>query len=879
MHKPPAANLRPGALVLLIALFAASGATSLIYQTIWARHLSLVFGTSQLAISTLLAAFMGGLALGAFAAARWSPRARDPLLAYAALEALVAVYALVFPWILDAAAPVYLAFWRTFEPGPAVFGAFQFALLGLLLLPPTFCMGATLPLLAGLLTRDADATGTQVGRLYGANTLGAVAGTAAAGFWLLPRFGLSTTTTLAAAANGVLALTSVGVWRWGRGARAATAVKPANDGTGDAAQTAPGPLPALLLVAGLCGLAGLVYEIAWFRLMVLVLGASAYAFSIMLLAFLLGIGLGGWAGGRVADRVRRRGGTARVLRWLAALQAGVALTAWAVMYAYGELPYAFAWLYEFVEVAPGLIWPVKLSLALAVMVPPALLLGASFPFLVRAAAGAASGLPRCVGRVYGANAIGAVVGAFAGGLFLLPHLNVSGTVLAAASVNLVAALLALGAAMPAGVPARRRRLVRWSVATAAAIAALHAFAAPWDAMLMSVGIYKGAAKLPDRSRAAVRELADSSDLLFYDEGLASVVTVGRRKASGDIWLANNGKVDATANGDRDTQVLLAQIPFAYRPEARNVLVIGLASGISTGSVTLHAGPERIEVAEIEPAVLKACRLFDEYNHSPLEDPRVRVVVNDARNHLLRTADGTYDLVTSEPSNPWITGVSNLFTREFFELARRKLAPGGVWGQWLHAYQMTADDLRSLVGTFADVFPHASLFRIGGVDLLLVGSDAPLLLDAAIVRDVFGANPAIGQELAEIGVRGPHELLALYCMGRDGMLAFAGGVGRNTDDNMRIELSAPRSLRLPPEATVENVKLLRANAEVPYGALGSINDAVALAFAYARDHDIRRAVTTYRSARASAPNHPGVLAFSERLEAFRTQADQRVGLAQ
>ncbi|MFB3103892.1 MAG: fused MFS/spermidine synthase, partial [Pseudomonadales bacterium] len=317
----------------------------------------------------------------------------------------------------------------------------------------------------------------------------------------------------------------------------------------------------------------------------------------------------------------------------------IALISWAAIYAYGELPIASVWLFEKVE-TPSLLWAAKLLLALAVMLPPATLMGATFPFLVRAAARSTINLERPVGQLYGASTVGAVIGAFAGGFILLPTLHVLGTVLAAASFNLIAALLAVSAAISIGQTVHRRRLAWCTSAALLAIIMVHCFKPPWNPMVMTSGMYHYSKQLQGKSRKVIREhLMNRAELLFYDEGLSSVVTVARHRSTGNIWLANNGKVDASSSGDLKTQVLLAHIPFAFRPDSEKVLIIGLASGITAGSVTLHEAPTHIDITEIEPAIVAASHIFDKYNHRPLEDPRVSLVLNDARNHLQLAKDG------------------------------------------------------------------------------------------------------------------------------------------------------------------------------------------------------------------------------------------------
>jgi spermidine synthase len=847
---------------LLVGLFLASGATSLVYEVLWARQLHLIFGTSQLAISTVLAAFMAGLAAGGFAAARFGARVRRPLIAYAALEAFIGAYAIAFPWILELARPLYLAFWRSFEPGLATFGAFQLVLLGALLLPPTMCMGATLPLLVRFVTASTSDTGFQVGRLYGANTLGAVLGTGLAGFVLLPWLGLARTTYITAAANGVLALAALGLAHLGR-----MAERPADAVTRERETHAePEPAyPALLWIAGLGGFSSLLYEVAWFRVLTLMLGGSTYAFTTMLLAFLMGIGLGGWAGGALADLSYRQGGNRRVLVVVASLQVGVALLSWGAMYLYGQLPVAIVALYDRLKDVPVLLWAAQLLLALAVMLPAALLMGATFPYLVRAAAGAVPHVGRVVGRLYGMNTLGAIAGAAGGGLFLLPALTVRGAVLAAASVNLMAALIA-------GVAAGALRGRRFAVATAVVLAAVvlaHWRKPPWNPLLMTSGAYLYASELFERTEEGLIEFAVTPfTLLYYVEGRSSVVSVG--KDHRNLWLANNGKVDASL-ADLDTQVLVAHLPFLFHPEAKRVLVIGLASGITTGSVTLHTAVQLIDVAELEPAMVGASHHFDDYNHRPLDDPRVRLHLNDGRNHLLLAADGAYDLVSSEPSNPWLSGVSNLFTREFFELGKRKMAPGGVWAQWVQTYGMGPEDVRSLLVTFADVYFDVRLFRIDESDLVLIGSDRPLTLDASGLRAILERNDLMRRDLEAIGINRPEDLLGLYQFSRDTILGLAGEVERNTDDNMRIEYSAPLSLHA--ETQDENSEMLEAVAESQLEAVESKDGLLALALAYARsDPGWRRTFHVLEHAASRFPGDPDVAALHQQVQAEALEWD-------
>ena len=851
MHDPLVEELRrQKAVRLLVPLFFVSGLTALIYQSIWARQLQLVFGTSQFAIATVLAAFMAGLAVGGFLMARSADTVARPLFIYGVLEVFIGLYALVFPLLVKAATPLYLGFHASVEPGPVSFGVFQFVVLGVLLLAPTTCMGATLPLLGRFVTTRLGAAGDRIGLLYGVNTFGAVAGIALAGFLLLPAWGLWRTTLFAAVCNVVLGLAAIGLSRW----HGETSQPPPIEQ--DIPQRTPHKVP-VLLVAMMTGFAALVYEVAWFRLMGLILGGSTYAFSVMLLAFLTGIAAGGWAGGPLADRLLERFGPSGPLKGLAVMQGGIAVLTYLMMFVYEELPFLFLQLYEASD--GGHFWVGKVLLASLVMTPPALLMGASFPLMVRAVVGDNEQLGKPVGQVYGANTLGSIFGAFLGGFVLLPSLNVIGTVLVAGMANVTAALVALTAALHATKMNRKVQL-SWVAVAAACLMMASQRPPPWDPLLMTSGVYKYASHLNDKSREGLLSFAvESYALLYYDEGLSTVVTVAQSRESGNIWLANNGKVDASTTIDMPTQVLVSHLPFLFAEDPKDVVVIGLASAITLGAVTQHEELEHIEVVELEPSIVEASHFFDDYNHRPLDDPRVELHANDGRNHLLLAPEGSYDVVVSEPSNPWLTGVSNLFTREFFEMGKARLKPGGVWSQWVQLYGMDADDLSSLLATFADVFPHVVLFAtIEDADLVMVGSNEPLHFDLARARELLEKNEGVRKELEIIQITEPADLLTFYQFDREGILAVTEGVGLNTDDNMRVEYSAP--LNLHRETAEDNFTLLLPKSEAVM--VESDDDNVALAKAYARRDDYVRALIALKRVTDRNPDHVEASALTE-----------------
>jgi len=774
---------------LLLFLFFVSGATSLVYEVIWMRRVTLVFGASQLAVATVLAAFMAGLALGAYLGGRVADRGARLLRLYGLLELAIAGYALAFPWLVEGLVALY----RSLVDAPEVeFWLSRFLhllLMGLLILPPTAAMGATLPLLVRRVSGRLSRVGQWTGVLYGLNTLGAVVGTMAAGFFLLPSFGVRNAEYLAAFANIAVAVVAFVAARGSDESEKTRVVDdaavqaeeaelleldPDPDFAPDRRSSIAAVMPLVLFGTGFCAM---LYEVAWSRLLGLILGSSVYAFTLMLTAFLLGTALGAPTGSVMLQRRNSR--PVRVL----ALSLGLAaLTAWVSHLGFGKLPYLYVDLYGLVAGRDDLLFPMQSLIALCVMTPTTFFLGMSFPVAMKIRSRSAQSVGQDVAHLYFFNTAGAVLGALAAGFVILPMLGIQRALVLAVVLSLGLA----GLVWAKKHQSRRHRRVGFVALGLVFVLAL-AVRPTWNPLVMSAGMYKYVSDLSDFSHEAVRNYALSDfELLYYSEGTGAVVTVGRSISTGNIWLANNGKVDASSQADLSTQLLLAHLPFLHRRGAEDVLVVGLGSGITAGSVTLESSLKKIDVLEIEPAVVTASHFFDAFNLRPLEDPRVRVLRNDARNHLV-LYDKQYDVIINEPSNPWISGVSNLFTLEFLELGRSRLAADGVFCQWVQTYGMGTEDLRSLLRTFAEVFPHVLLYQApGDADMLLLGAGEPL----GVKADAFWKEPGRADDLSRIEALDPSDLLAYARLDRPAILELAKDVGLNTDDNVRIEFSAP-----------------------------------------------------------------------------------------
>ena len=799
-------------LVFVAACFLVSGATALVYEVVWLRQLATVFGSTSLATSTVLATFMGGLALGAHAAGRLVHPGRRLLLAYGLLEAALGLYALATPALFTAVDEVFHALYRAWEPAQPAALALRFVLSGAVLLVPTTCMGATLPILSLFVTARADRVGQSVGLLYALNTIGAVAGTLAGGFLLLPAIGARATLL---ATGGVNLLLGAAVALVARGSAAARPRPPAA-----AAESAPAtalglathPGPAVLAaVAGISGTTALAYEVGWTRLLGMALTTSVYAFTTMLATFLVGLALGGLLFGALADRLGPRGRT--VL--LAGLQAAAGLAALLTLRWLQELPILYAaWFRRLVPATASLtpeqrnaaVIGLRFGLAALVMFPPTLFLGGTLPVVIRATTAHLVRLGWSVGRVYTVNTVGAIAGSVGAGFLLIPLLGIRGTLVAAAVTNLVLGGALLVLVRPAPWLPRLVALAALAASGALAVGTLP----PLDARVLSAAIHWNIQRLARGDRADFAELIAPYTVRFHRDGITASVVVGQRRDDAqNRWMAIDGQVDASSHDDLPTQILLAQIPMALAPRTDDVLVIGLASGMTLGSVLQH--PLRHATAvEIEPVVAEACRaFFGHVNHGALEDPRVTLVFDDARAYL-RHAPAQYDVIVSEPSHPWRSGSSRLFTREFWERSRRALRPDGVFGQWVHIYALGVRDAQSIVKTFHEVFPYAFVFAlVPEQDLLLVGSGEPLRLDAARVAARL-AVPAVAADLRRLrpvaagglDMTRPANLLASFRAGPAGIARFGDGAPDNTDDNSFVEFSAPLSLLVNRGAEIE-----------------------------------------------------------------------------
>ena len=806
--------------------------SGLIYEVAWVRSLELIFGATTFAVATVLASFMGGLACGSYVlgrvlrtgAAAWLQQ-WHPLRVYGAIEILIGAIGFIIPLTFQLLVPVYQSVWRISHASFVTFSLIRFFLAALILLVPTFLMGATLPILSSFVSGEAGRGKKQIGLLYSVNTLGAVLGCVAAGLILFPTIGLARTQWIAiglnfAAAAGAFWLSRSSASKTGPCSRAfswqdsASQSVPHLDCSKPQLQTsierARGSARLLVGIYACSGFVAMLYEVAWNRALVMVLGSSTYAYTIMLATFLFGLALG--AG--LATKLKPPSS----LLAAGLCQLFIALSTWLSVFLLDEMPFLYVKTYQTLHPGPTGLLNVQFLLAASLMILPTLGLGAMFPITIQGRDGAprrpisdptagtrtaqrdlpgSGDTAGIVGWAYALNTIGAIAGSVLAGFWLVPQLGSQNTLLSGIALN---ALLAMMALLPM-IPTRLVRL-RPVLAILIIIFCVNLFyaTAPWDASVMSSGVFRYVRDYLGLSREAFRERAQkiSGEILLFKEGLTCTVTTFRNTESTSLLV--NGKPDAstpsglnpiTANSpmaalhDLPTQTLLGQIPLLLAPHRENVLVIGLGSGVTLGSVLTH--PVKIvECVELEDAVVRASRFFEDFNGRPLSDPRLRLVVNDARNHLL-VSDQKYDVIISEPSNPWIPGAANLFTREFFALSKGRLQPNGLFCQWIQLYELQEAHFQTILRTFTSVFPETHLFRVNH-DAILIGSTQFTPLRESELRARLEGR--IQSDLARIRIRSIEDFLGWYWIsGGDLKRALRPGQV-NTDDNMLIEFAAP-----------------------------------------------------------------------------------------
>ena len=772
-------------IVWLIFLF--SGASGLIYQVIWTRQLTLIFGSTIFAVSTVLTAFMAGLALGSFYLGRIADREPHPLRMYAYLEAGIGVFAIIFPILLNFLNAIYILTYRGLNAEFYSLSLIRFVLSFLVLLIPSTLMGGTLPILSKFFVDRLERLGFNAGLLYALNTFGAVVGCVATGFFLIQWLGIQYSLYLGAAINLVVALIAYCLDRWGLDEESTTSESSSIDAPEEPVDSLSetNPLSRLVLCAfALSGFCALAYEVLWTRILVFFLGSTTYAFSTMLAAFLFGIGFGSFIFAWIADRVKSLGSL------FGLIQIGIGLSAVVLIPVFGEL-YSISSAFHKVF-GPSRFW--TFVACVIVMVIPTLLMGASFPLVTRIYTTSAARLGRGIGDVYAINTVGSLLGAFGAGFIFIPIIGIRPSILLMATLNTAMGCALILRSQSGGEQSLSQFVGGKSLSRYVAIRSLFNGTAV-GGVILTVGL--GAIVLytsnkPLFLKSSIFQTQRPGDTIIdYNEEVdATVTTLQDDEEVRRLYVDTNQAADAS-RWDSPSHRVIAHLPLLLHPAPKEALVVGFGMGVTSYSITQHR--VRVDAIEISKGVVDAARKhFSEVNNNILDNPLFSYTINDGRNHILMTQK-RYDMISTGIIHPLVSaGSSNIYTADFYRLCKRILTENGIMCQWVPLHRLPEQHYKMIIKTFIHVFPHTTLWYKYTPDfIILIGTREPLKIN---YKDFLtrAKTSRIAQGLAHDDLDGM-SLLDSFMMGPEGIRRYVGDVPIHTDDRPRLEFFRPLDL--------------------------------------------------------------------------------------
>ncbi len=760
-------------LPILLLLFAGSGCAALIYEVVWFQLLQLVIGSSAVSLGVLLGTYMGGMCLGSALLSRVISRREHPLKVYGLLELGIGFFGVAVLFVIPMLNGIYTAAVGDGLPSILLRGL----VAGICLLPPTVLMGASLPAIG----RWVESTPTGIswlGLFYGSNIAGAVFGCLFAGFYLLRVHDMRVATFVAAGINIAVAVASFAL-------RSHAEYSAAEESSKIKAPKGAWPVYTAIALSGLCALGA---EVVWTRLLALMLGATVYTFSIILAVFLIGLGIGSSAGSvwtRTLKRPRLALGACQLLLALA-----VAWTAYAVS---DLIP---SWPFNPLAVTnPWRLFRVDFMMCLMAILPPALLWGLSFPLALAGVASKEQDSGALVGEVYAANTVGAILGAVGFSIVLIPWVGTQGSQQALIALSVVAGLILFYKSGLSGSG-------YFGVAAATLVAIiLFATVSPVPWLAIAYGRRMSLQTAPGQP-------------LYIGEGRNSSVVVSRLDG-GQIYFHVSGKVEASTEPyDMRLQRMLGHIPALIHSKPESVLVVGFGAGVTAGTFVVHPEVKNITICEIEPLIPQASsKYFATENHNVFHDPRTHMVYDDARHFVLTTKD-KFDIITSDPIHPWVKGTATLYSKEYFELVKKHLNPGGVITQWVPLYESDFDTVKSELATFFDVFPNGTIWGNDingeGYDLVLLAQVEPTkinldLLEERLKRDDYRL---VARSMAEVNFRSIPQLLGTYAGRASDLKSWLQGAQVNEDMNLRLQYLAGMGLNYDKPGYVYSEMLTR-----------------------------------------------------------------------
>jgi spermidine synthase len=748
---------------IILAFFLLSGASGLIYEIVWNRMLTLVFGSTVFATATVLTSYMAGMSIGSFYFGRLIDRRGNPLKAYAYMEAGIGIFAVFLPFILIGVEAFYVAVHRTFQTSFYLLSLVKFLLCLAVLIIPTTLMGGTLPVISKFFTHRMDKLGRSIGVLYGVNTFGAVLGCFFAGFVFIRTIGVSGTIYIAASINIIISIIIL-IW-FSKHADAYTEPKYVNE-TQNKVSVRDLPIwtgKLALWVVAISGFCALAYEVLWTRVLTLFLGSTTYAFTTMLSAFLCGIAIGSFIMARLID-VRKD-----VLIILSAVQIGIALSALLMIPVYGRL-YSIGAAFT----KPG--WwnflTSRFALSFSVMLVPTILMGMTLPLVSKIYTRSLSNIGQSIGNVYSINTIGSILGSFLAGFILIPYVGIQRTIILIAFINATAgAIVAVMRVTQLPSETGQRpflKVIPLGIAILAVI--ISSIAIDVDQPLTRfTAIFKG--------------LSDMK-LLFYQEGIDASVTVvedeqGMRRAFVD---ANQAAEDS--RWDLPSHSVIGHLPIIFHPEPENALVIGFGMGVTSWSISRH--DVKVDAIEISQGIVEANKYFTKINHNVLDEPLVNLIVDDGRNYVI-TTDKKYDMISTGIIHPLVSANSaSFYTIDFYELCKEILTDDGIMCQWVPLHRLPEKHYKMIIRTFQAAFPHTTIWYKYTPDFsILIGTPKPLSIDYMDFKSRIQKN-GVKEDLALVNMDDPIALLDSFMMDEETVKLYAGDGVLHTDNRPRME---------------------------------------------------------------------------------------------
>jgi spermidine synthase len=783
---------------LVLTCFFFSGVTGLTYEILWTRMIVKVIGAAPFAVSIVLTVFMGGLGLGSYIAGRTIDRVKQPLRLvriYGILELAIGAYGLAVPFLLRAFTPLYAIVYNQLFSHFMLYNFITFIGCAVLLCIPVICMGATLPILCRFYVTSLSHLGTHAGRLYGLNTIGAALGALLCGFWFIYYLGMPGTLILAVVINGVIGILCLQAGSKTQLIRQAE-IPPQTDAVEiSKVEQYPGALAGALIIFAVSGFCAMSYEVIWTKLLGLIVGPTTYSFTIVLVTFILGLALGSMLFGWLGDK------TGKPLWLLVSTQIVAGLLALGISQVVGNSQFFFAKLIFTFRERFALLSITKAAVLFCFMIFPTLCLGATFPLVGKIYTQSVSRVGRSIGVAYAINTIGAVLGSFCAGFVLLPFFGKERSLSLVIGAQLVTSVVIAVIILSR----KRRNLLKLAFLAAPALAGLIlCFYFPmWNRHLLSRGKYHrferieediiGSGWLEALFRGSdILATAERGEVIYYGDGIGGFVTVLEYPGPfGDTerTLAISAKPDASSRGDMKTQTVCTHFPLLFHPNPKTVMVLGLASGVTAGEA-LYYPIEQLDVLEISEQVVEASDFFRQWNNNVLSNPRTNLIIQDARAHLQLTKQ-KYDVIISEPSNPWMAGLATLFTRDFFAHGKDRLNQGGIFVQFIHSYEMDWPSF-SLVGrTFVDVFPNSLVFATEpagfGDDYMLVGFKG----SGELILENVSRRLKYAQQSRNVTLSDPRLLYRLIVS--EDLRSLFGRGPINTDNWPMLEFAAPRQM--------------------------------------------------------------------------------------